>query len=107
MIQRAPEEQNRHDRLSRVGCESDYEESDEDEDDEDAQTEVKQVTEQSMNEERLSEMMANKWRKATDAAMAFRVFLKRRTSDEHGKEYCDIMKNTVLPMAKETGWRRT
>ena len=48
--------------------------------------------------------MANKWRRATDAAMAFRVFLKRQASEELGKEHCDIMRNTVLPLAKEAGW---
>ena len=102
VVQRTPEEQDRHDRLSRVECESDYEEPDDD-DEEDAQTE-KQVTRHSINEEKHPEMMAKKWRKATDAAVAFRVFLKRQASEEHGKEYCDIMKNAVFPTAKETGW---
>ena len=82
VIQRTPREQDRHDRLSRVECESDYEEPDDDEE-EDAQTE-KQVTRHSINEEKHSEMMAKKWRRATDAAVAFNVFLKRQASEEHG-----------------------
>ena len=103
VIQRTPEEQDRHDRLSRVECESDYEEDDEEEE-ADEQTEAKQVTEHSTNEDEQSEAMSNKWRRATDAAMAFRAFLKRQAAEEIGKGNCDIMRNTVLPLAKEAGW---
>ena len=101
--QRTPEEQDRHDRLSRVVCESDYEEDDEEEVEE--QTEAKQVTEHVVtHEEKQAELMSKKWRRTTQAAMEFRVFLKREASEEIGKNTCDIMRNIVLPMAKESGW---
>jgi hypothetical protein len=89
--------------LSRVECESDYEEPEDDEGIE-VEPEAKQKTDHVMSVNKYSKAVANKWRRATDAAMSFRVFLKRQVSEEHDKECCDIMKNTVLPLAKETRW---
>ena len=95
VIQRTPEEQDRHDRLSRVECDSDYE--DEFDEQEAKDPEVKQVTEHLVTRENArTEMMSAKWSRTCDAAMALRVFLKREAAEELDKENCDIMKNTVL-----------
>ena len=60
VIQRTPEEPDRYDRLSRVECESDYED-DEDEQEAEDQTEVKQVTEHLVTcDEKQAEMMVTK-----------------------------------------------
>lgn len=103
VIQRTPEEQDRHDRLSRVECDSDYE--DEFDEQEANDPEVKQVTEHLVTHENVqTEMMSAKWSRTCDAAMALRVFLKREAAEELGKENCDIMKNNVLPLLQKAGW---